>query len=75
MTATCHTKKFLVPPPGIDRTMANIAVTGVRQMANSETQKFGHVTYSSRQPLGQVRREARRLHRIAPDRVPIEQLP
>jgi 2,3-bisphosphoglycerate-independent phosphoglycerate mutase len=39
-------KKFLVPPPGIDRTMGEyLAVTGVRQLAVSETQKFGHVTY------------------------------
>ena len=39
-------KKFLVPPPGIDRTMGEyLAASGVRQMAISETQKFGHVTY------------------------------
>jgi 2,3-bisphosphoglycerate-independent phosphoglycerate mutase len=39
-------KKYLVPPPGIDRTMSEYLVTtGVRQMAISETQKFGHVTY------------------------------
>ncbi len=39
-------KKYLVPPPGIDRTMGEYLVaTGVRQMAISETQKFGHVTY------------------------------
>lgn len=39
-------KRYLVPPPGIDRTMGEyLTVTGVRQMAISETQKFGHVTY------------------------------
>ena len=39
-------KKFLVPPPGIDRTVgAYLTTTDVRQMAISETQKFGHVTY------------------------------
>ena len=39
-------KRFLVPPPGIDRTMGEyLAATGVRQLAISETQKFGHVTY------------------------------
>lgn len=39
-------KRFLVPPPGIDRTMGEYLVASdVRQMAISETQKFGHVTY------------------------------
>ncbi|HBA83333.1 MAG TPA: 2,3-bisphosphoglycerate-independent phosphoglycerate mutase [Verrucomicrobia bacterium] len=39
-------KNFLVPPPGIDRTMGEyLAMSGVRQLAVSETQKFGHVTY------------------------------
>ena len=39
-------KKYLVNPPGIDRTVGEYLVkAGVRQMAISETQKFGHVTY------------------------------
>jgi len=39
-------KKYLVNPPGIDRTVAEYLVnSGVRQLAISETQKFGHVTY------------------------------
>jgi len=39
-------KKFLVNPPGIDRTVGEYLVkAGVRQLAISETQKFGHVTY------------------------------
>ena len=39
-------KKYLVAPPGIDRTMGEYLVkAGVRQLAISETQKFGHVTY------------------------------
>ena len=39
-------KKYLVDPPGIDRTMGEYLVkAGVRQLAISETQKFGHVTY------------------------------
>ncbi|MDD3155534.1 MAG: 2,3-bisphosphoglycerate-independent phosphoglycerate mutase [Victivallaceae bacterium] len=39
-------KKFLVNPPEIDRTMGEyLSATGVRQLAISETQKFGHVTY------------------------------
>jgi 2,3-bisphosphoglycerate-independent phosphoglycerate mutase len=39
-------QKYLVNPPGIDRTMGEyLAKAQVRQMAISETQKFGHVTY------------------------------
>ena len=39
-------KKYLVDPPGIDRTMCEFLVkAGVKQLAISETQKFGHVTY------------------------------
>ncbi|HOS42139.1 MAG TPA: 2,3-bisphosphoglycerate-independent phosphoglycerate mutase [Armatimonadota bacterium] len=38
--------RFLVNPPAIDRTMGELlAAAGVRQMAISETQKYGHVTY------------------------------
>jgi 2,3-bisphosphoglycerate-independent phosphoglycerate mutase len=39
-------RKYLVNPPGIDRTVGEyLAKTGVKQLAISETQKFGHVTY------------------------------
>ena len=39
-------KHFLVPPPSIDRTVGEyLARNGVTQLAVSETQKFGHVTY------------------------------
>lgn len=39
-------KKYLVPPPDIDRTVSEyLAKAGVTQFAVSETQKFGHVTY------------------------------
>ena len=39
-------KRFLVEPPAIDRTMGEfLAHAGVTQLAISETQKFGHVTY------------------------------
>ena len=39
-------KKFLVPPPAINRTLSEyLCASGVRQMAISETQKYGHVTY------------------------------
>jgi 2,3-bisphosphoglycerate-independent phosphoglycerate mutase len=39
-------KRYLVSPPSIDRTLGEyLASTGVRTLAISETQKFGHVTY------------------------------
>jgi 2,3-bisphosphoglycerate-independent phosphoglycerate mutase len=39
-------KKYLVNPPGIDRTVGEYLVkAAVKQLAISETQKFGHVTY------------------------------
>ncbi|MDR1900799.1 MAG: 2,3-bisphosphoglycerate-independent phosphoglycerate mutase [Treponema sp.] len=39
-------KRYLVSPPSIDRTMGEyLAATGVRTLAVSETQKYGHVTY------------------------------
>lgn len=39
-------KKYLVTPPAIDRTMGEyLAATGIHQLAISETQKYGHVTY------------------------------
>jgi 2,3-bisphosphoglycerate-independent phosphoglycerate mutase len=38
--------KYLVAPPAIDRTLGEyIARSGLTQLAISETQKFGHVTY------------------------------
>lgn len=38
--------QYLVAPPSIERTMGEYLVaSGVRQLAISETQKFGHVTY------------------------------
>ena len=39
-------QKYLVDPPGINRTMGEyLAKAGIKQLAISETQKFGHVTY------------------------------
>jgi len=38
--------RYLVTPPQIERTMGELlATTGVTQLAISETQKYGHVTY------------------------------
>ncbi len=39
-------RSFLVAPPEIDRTLSSyLGANGVTQLASSETQKFGHVTY------------------------------
>ncbi|MDO9021639.1 MAG: 2,3-bisphosphoglycerate-independent phosphoglycerate mutase [Deltaproteobacteria bacterium] len=39
-------RRYLVTPPAIDRTLGEyLASEGVMQLAISETQKFGHVTY------------------------------
>ncbi|MBI4700100.1 MAG: 2,3-bisphosphoglycerate-independent phosphoglycerate mutase, partial [Deltaproteobacteria bacterium] len=39
-------KRFLVSPPAIDRTLGELLARGkVPQLAISETQKYGHVTY------------------------------
>lgn len=39
-------RRYLVTPPAIDRTLGEyLASEGVTQLAISETQKFGHVTY------------------------------
>lgn len=39
-------RNYLVTPPAINRTMGEyLAASGVHQLAISETQKFGHVTY------------------------------
>ena len=39
-------KRYLVTPPAIDRTMSEyLSNAGVKQLAISETQKFGHMTY------------------------------
>ena len=38
--------RYLVSPPAIDRTLGEyLAASGVRTLAISETQKYGHVTY------------------------------
>ena len=70
-------KKYLVPPPGIDRTMGEyLARSGVRQLAISETQKFGHVTYffnGNRSEKFDERLED--YIEVRSDRVPFEQRP
>ncbi len=39
-------KRYLVTPPSISEVLGEyLAITGIRQLAVSETQKYGHVTY------------------------------
>ncbi len=70
-------KRFLVPPPGIDRTMGEYLVhTGVRQMAISETQKFGHVTYFfNGNRSGKFDEALEDYFEVPSDRVPFEERP
>jgi 2,3-bisphosphoglycerate-independent phosphoglycerate mutase len=70
-------KKYLVPPPGIDRTMGEYLVnSGVRQMAISETQKFGHVTYFfNGNRSGKYDEAMEDYVEIPSDRVPYEERP
>ncbi|MFO0681965.1 MAG: 2,3-bisphosphoglycerate-independent phosphoglycerate mutase [Sandaracinus sp.] len=66
---------FLVAPPAIDRTLAQyLADAGATQLAISETQKFGHVTYfwngNNSVPL-----EGERWLEIPSDTLPFEERP
>ena len=69
--------RFLVEPPGIDRTMGEyLARAGVRQMAISETQKFGHVTYFfNGNRTGKFDEDLEDYIEIPSDRVPFEERP
>jgi 2,3-bisphosphoglycerate-independent phosphoglycerate mutase len=74
----CHIpKQFLVPPPAIDRTMGQLlSNTGVTQLAISETQKYGHVTYFyNGNRSGKFNEETETYIEIPSDQVPFEQRP
>jgi 2,3-bisphosphoglycerate-independent phosphoglycerate mutase len=70
-------KRYLVDPPGIDRTMGEyLAATGVHQMAISETQKFGHVTYFfNGNRTGKFDEALEDYIEVPSDRVPFEERP
>jgi 2,3-bisphosphoglycerate-independent phosphoglycerate mutase len=70
-------KRFLVDPPAIDRTMGEfLAHAGVRQLAISETQKFGHVTYFfNGNRSGKFSEELEEYVEITSDILPFEQRP
>ena len=70
-------KHFLVAPPAIEETLAEFLVaSGVRQLAVSETQKFGHVTYFfNGNRSGKFSEELEDYVEIKSDHVPFNQRP
>ncbi|MDR2662366.1 MAG: 2,3-bisphosphoglycerate-independent phosphoglycerate mutase [Treponema sp.] len=70
-------KRYLVSPPAIDRTMGEyLAASGVRTLAISETQKYGHVTYFfNGNRTGKFSEELEDYEEIKSDTVPFEQRP
>ncbi|MDZ4199462.1 MAG: 2,3-bisphosphoglycerate-independent phosphoglycerate mutase, partial [Kiritimatiellia bacterium] len=70
-------KQFLVSPPAIDRTLGEyLARAGVTQLAISETQKYGHVTYFfNGNRSGMFDKTTETYIEIPSDRVPFEQRP
>jgi 2,3-bisphosphoglycerate-independent phosphoglycerate mutase len=69
--------QFLVEPPGINRTLGEYLVhSGIRQMAISETQKFGHVTYFfNGNRTGKFDAALEDYIEVPSDRVPFEERP
>ena len=69
--------QFLVSPPSIDRTMGQLlSNTGVSQLACSETQKYGHVTYFwNGNWSGAFDKKLETYIEIPSDRIPFEQRP
>lgn len=70
-------RQYLVSPPSIDRTMGEyLTKSGVRLMAISETQKYGHVTYFfNGNKLGKFDENLEEYVEIKSDVVPFEQRP
>ena len=70
-------RNFLVEPPDIERTMGEYLVkNGVTQLAMSETQKFGHVTYFwNGNNSGKFDESMETYLEITSDRVPFDQRP
>jgi 2,3-bisphosphoglycerate-independent phosphoglycerate mutase len=70
-------RRYLVAPPAIDRTLGEyLAATGVRTLAISETQKYGHVTYFfNGNRTGKFDEKLETYTEIKSDVVPFEQRP
>ncbi|MDR3302568.1 MAG: 2,3-bisphosphoglycerate-independent phosphoglycerate mutase [Spirochaetaceae bacterium] len=69
--------RYLVSPPQIDRTVGEyLAKSGVRTLAISETQKYGHVTYFfNGNKLGKFDEKLETYIEVPSDVVPFEQRP
>ena len=69
--------RFLVPPPLIENTVGEyLCASGVRSMAISETQKFGHVTYFfNGNKSGKIDEELEDYVEVQSDRVHFEERP
>ena len=70
-------KQYLVSPPAIEKTMGELlANTGITQLAISETQKYGHVTYFwNGNRSGKFNEKLETYIEIPSDMVPFEQRP
>ena len=70
-------RRFLVSPPGIDRTLGEyLVLAGIKQLAVSETQKFGHVTYFfNGNRSGKFDESLEDYVEIPSDKVPFEERP
>jgi len=70
-------KQYLVTPPAIDRTLAEYLVhNGETQLAISETQKFGHVTYFwNGNRSGYIDEQVESYVEIPSDTLPFEERP
>jgi len=69
--------RYLVSPPAIDRTMGEyLAASGIRTLAISETQKYGHVTYFfNGNRTGKFDDQLEEYVEVTSDVVPFEQRP
>ncbi|MCL2232977.1 MAG: 2,3-bisphosphoglycerate-independent phosphoglycerate mutase [Treponema sp.] len=70
-------KRYLVSPPSIDKTLGEyLAASGVRTLAISETQKYGHVTYFfNGNRTGKFNEKLEDYVEIKSDVIPFEQRP
>jgi len=70
-------KCYLVAPPAIDRTVGQfLCASGVRSMAISETQKYGHVTYFfNGNNSGYIDAKLETYIEVPSDNLPFEQRP
>jgi len=70
-------RNYLVTPPAIDRTVGEyLAASGIKSLAISETQKYGHVTYFfNGNRTGKFSEALEDYVEVPSDRVPFEQRP